>query len=88
MRTWHVYLVRCVDQTLYCGITTDLQRRLAAHNDGSGARYTRSRLPVELVYSVEVQGKSAALRLEMAVKKRPRREKEAFLASHGAFEAE
>lgn len=84
MRTWHVYLVRCADQTLYCGITTDLARRLAAHNDGSGARYTRSRLPVELVQSVEVQGKSAALRLEMAVKKRPRREKTAFLTAHDA----
>ncbi len=72
---WHVYLLRCRDGTLYAGATNDLASRLARHAAGKGARYTRSRLPVELVWSVRVRGRSAALRREAAVKRLSRAEK-------------
>ena len=78
-RPWFVYLLRCSDDTLYCGITTDLERRVAEHNAGTAAKYTRCRLPVVLEASTRVADKSAALRLELAVKKRPRPNKAAFL---------
>lgn len=71
MRTWHVYLLRCADNSLYCGITNDLNRRLAAHNAGTASKYTRARLPVFLAASTEVDGKSSALKLELAIKKLP-----------------
>lgn len=71
MRTWHVYLLRCADNSLYCGITNDLNRRLAAHNAGTASKYTRARLPVSLAASTEVDGKSSALKLELAIKKLP-----------------
>ena len=60
--SWWVYLLRCGDGTLYTGITDDLDRRLAAHNAGRGAKYTRSRRPVTLVWREEQPDKSAALR--------------------------
>ena len=63
-----VYILRCADGTLYTGITNDLPRRLAAHNAGRGAKYTRGRGPVELVYREACPDKSAALRRERAVK--------------------
>ena len=73
---WHVYMVRCSDGTLYTGITNDLKKRIEAHNSGKdGARYTRSRRPVKLVYSEEVESKSAASRLEYKIKKLPRLKK-------------
>lgn len=78
---WTVYLLRCSDDTLYCGITNDLARRLDAHNAGTASKYTRCRLPVALEARVEVPDKSAALKLEMAVKKRPRTDKATFLLS-------
>ena len=71
-----VYMVRCSDGTLYTGITNDLEKRIRAHNSGKdGARYTRSRRPVKLVYSEEVESKSAASRLEYKIKKLPRLKK-------------
>jgi putative endonuclease len=86
--SWHVYLLQCADATLYCGATNDLARRLAAHGAGTAARYTRSRLPVRLLASAPCGDKSAALRLEIAVKKRPRTAKLAFLMGQpGAAEA-
>ena len=75
-----VYLLRCADDTLYCGWTTDLGRRLAAHSGGRGARYTRSRTPVELAAAWSVPDRSAALRLEHRVKLLPRAEKERLIA--------
>lgn len=51
--SWYVYLMRCADDTLYCGMTDDIEKRLKAHNSGKGAKYTRARLPVELAYSEE-----------------------------------
>lgn len=70
-----VYILRCGDGSLYTGITTDLQRRVAVHNSGKGAKYTRSRLPVEPVYWETVPDKSTALRRELAIKKLTREEK-------------
>ena len=66
---WHVYILRCADDTLYTGITTDLARRLEEHNCGSkGARYTRARRPVEMVYSESVEDRSKAAQREYAIK--------------------
>ncbi len=65
----YVYLLRCADDSLYCGWTTDLARRLAAHRAGTASRYTRSRLPVELAAVVEVADRSAALRQEARIKR-------------------
>ena len=70
-KTWVVYLVRCSDQSLYCGVSNDICRRIAEHNSGKGAKYTRSRRPVELVgISPEIE-KRDALRLEYRIKKMP-----------------
>lgn len=68
--TWHVYLLRCRDGSLYCGITSNLERRLAQHNGlaPGGARYTRSRRPATIEASVPCESKSQALRLEARVK--------------------
>lgn len=68
---WHIYILRCADGTLYTGITTDLARRLGEHNQGGalGARYTRSRRPVELIYSETADSRSAAAKREAALKK-------------------
>ena len=79
--SWFVYILRCKDDTLYTGSTTDLARRVKTHNGGKGAKYTRSRLPVELVYSEELPDKSAALRREAAIKKLPREKKLALMES-------
>jgi predicted GIY-YIG superfamily endonuclease len=73
---WTVYLARCADGTYYTGITTDPVRRVAQHNAGSGAAYTRSRLPVTLVYAETAPDRSAALRREHAIRHLSRREKE------------
>ena len=79
---WHVYMVRCSDGTLYTGITNDLEKRIEAHNSGKdGARYTRARRPVTLVYSEQVQSKSAAARLEYRIKKLRRSKKELLAGS-------
>lgn len=73
--TWTVYLVRCGDDSLYAGITNDLSRRLAAHNAGTASRYTRSRLPVTLVYQEAAASRGDALRREAAIKRLPRARK-------------
>ena len=70
-----VYILRCGDGTLYTGCTNDLPRRLQAHQSGRGAKYPRSRLPVELVYQEAVPDRSAALRREAAIKRLDRRRK-------------
>ena len=74
-----VYLLHCRDGSLYCGWTDDLERRVTTHNTGKGARYTRSRLPVRLVWSEAVADRSAALRRELAIKRLTRAEKLALL---------
>ena len=72
---WVCYLLQCADGTLYCGITNDLDKRLAAHNAGEGAKYTRGRTPLKLVYFESCADKSSALKREMQIKKMPRSEK-------------
>ena len=76
----YVYLLRCADGTLYAGWTTDLARRLGAHNSGRGAKYTRSRLPVSLAYWEPCPSRSAALRRERALKRLSRAEKLRLIA--------
>lgn len=76
---WCVYVLRCRDGSLYTGATNDLDRRLARHAAGLGARYTRSRLPVRLVHVERASDRSAALRREAAVKKLPRTAKLALV---------
>jgi len=71
-----VYIVRCADGTLYTGWTTDVARRVAQHNAGRGARYTRVHRPVTLVYREEMPDRSAAMRRELALKKLDRERKE------------
>ena len=75
MSGWYVYILRCKDGTLYTGMTDDVPRRLAAHRAGKGAKYTRGRTPLELVYREECTDRSAALRREIAVKRLTRQEK-------------
>ena len=71
----YVYLLRCADHTLYCGWTTDLTARVQAHNNGRGAKYTRSRLPVELEYYEEYASRHDALSREWHIKRMTREEK-------------
>ncbi|MGD8716870.1 MAG: GIY-YIG nuclease family protein [Desulfobacterales bacterium] len=68
-KNWIVYLLRCSDNSLYCGISNDLKNRLTDHNSGKGAKYTRSRKPVELVGSSHEMTKSEALKLEYRIKR-------------------
>ena len=72
---WFVYMVRCADGSLYTGIAKDVARRLRQHNAGTASRYTRSRLPVELVYQEAHPGQSSALKREAAIKAMDRRGK-------------
>ena len=74
--SWHVYILRCADGTLYTGITNDLKRRLTAHNAGTGAKYTRGRCPVVLVWKTRLTDRGAALKREAAIKRLTRTEKE------------
>jgi putative endonuclease len=76
-----VYLLRCADDSLYCGWTDDVERRLAAHRAGKASRYTRSRLPVELAWAIEVTDRSAAMREEARIKRLPRSAKLALVGS-------
>ena len=71
----YTYLLRCSDDTLYCGWTNDLEKRLTNHNAGKGAKYTKTRTPVTLVYYETFDTKEEAMRREVAIKKLPRKEK-------------
>lgn len=66
---WYVYILKCGDGTLYTGVTDSPARRVKVHNSGKGAKYTRSRLPVKLVYEESVPTKSSALKREIAIKR-------------------
>ncbi len=80
-KKWHLYVLLCGDGTLYCGITNDLERRIAQHNAGKGARYTRGRGPLKLLRSWPQKNKSQALKAEFAFKRLSRRTKDARLAA-------
>jgi putative endonuclease len=79
---WLLYMVECRDGSLYTGITNDLERRLSQHNDGSGARYTRSRRPVQLRYREVCESRSAALVRECSVRLLPPKEKWALVEKY------
>ena len=81
--THYVYILRCRDGSLYTGWTTHLPERVQAHNQGKGAKYTRSRRPVELVYWERYGDKSQALRRERAIKAMPRERKLALIEGGG-----
>jgi putative endonuclease len=72
---WYVYILECADGTFYTGITNNLDKRIKAHNSGKGAKYTKGRGPVELVYQESKQNKSEALKSEFALKKLTREQK-------------
>lgn len=76
---YYVYMLRCADGTLYTGSTTDLERRVKVHNQGKGAKYTRSRRPVVMVYHEELDSWPSALRREAAIKRLTRAEKLALM---------
>jgi putative endonuclease len=78
-KNWVAYLVRCSDKSLYCGISNDLKNRLIEHNSGKGAKYTRSRRPVELIGVSSGLTKSEALKLEYRIKQLPADRKIAVL---------
>ncbi len=79
---WFVYLVRCHDDTLYCGIATDLDRRVAEHNSADkGAKYTRGRRPVQLVHAEEVASRAQATQREGRIKKMPAAKKKSLIDS-------
>ena len=75
MDTNYTYLVRCADGSLYCGWTNHLEQRIPAHNEGRGAKYTKSRRPVSLVYYEEFATRREAMQRESAIKKLTRKEK-------------
>ena len=78
-RQWLVYILRCGDGSFYTGITNDLPRRLQAHQDGIASRYSRSRLPVKLVYLESAANRSVATKRELTIKQMSRREKEMLM---------
>jgi putative endonuclease len=73
--SWFVYIVECADQSLYTGIARDADKRIAKHNDGTGAKYTRSRLPVTLIYREQQASRSEALKREALIKRLTRTQK-------------
>ncbi|WP_429162322.1 GIY-YIG nuclease family protein [Desulfitispora alkaliphila] len=80
--SYFVYLLECSDGTLYTGYTNNINKRLATHNSGKGAKYTRSRLPVKIVYCEEHFTKSAALKREYIIRKMSRQKKEELVKKH------
>lgn len=76
---YYVYILKCGDDTLYTGWTNDLDARLAAHQEGRGAKYTRGRRPLELIYTEELASKSEAAKRECQIKKMTRRQKELLI---------
>ena len=80
--TWYLYILRCGDGTLYTGITTDVEKRLETHRSGKGAKYTRGRQPLELIYREVCGSHGDALRREMQIKKLSREEKLTLTGSH------
>ena len=78
---WYVYILKCNDGTLYTGITNDLDKRVSSHNKGTGAKYTKTRTPVEVVYHEEANDRSEASKREYQIKKLSRLAKENLIVS-------
>lgn len=81
------YMVRCSDGTLYTGWTNDIEKRLEAHNQGQGAKYTRGRAPVDLVYLETFDTKQEAMKREAAIKKLPKKDKLRLIAAYESGQA-
>ncbi len=82
-KDWTVYILRCGDGSLYTGISKDVRARVKQHNEGRGATYTRTRLPVKLLYQQEGMTRSKALIREAQIKAMPRSKKEEIMQRHG-----
>lgn len=78
----YMYVVRCSDNTLYTGYTTDLERRIRQHNLGKGAKYTRARRPVQLIFAESFDSKQKAMQAEAAFKKKTKAQKLAYIAQY------
>ena len=87
MGDWYLYIIRCHDGTLYTGTTTDVERRLAEHSAGKGARYLKGRSPLTLVLQHRIGDKGLALRAEARVKRLSRQNKEKLVSDPSSFEA-
>jgi putative endonuclease len=85
---YYCYILKCADGTYYTGWSTDPDRRLAQHNAGRGSRYTRSRLPVDLVYLEEQPDRLSALKREIAIKRLSRAKKSALVAVYSSLKIE
>ena len=82
---WFVYILKCSDGSLYTGITNNLTRRVKQHNDGTASRYTRSRLPVRMLYKESSRSRSCALKKEFAIKSLTRKKKKEYIKlNHGS----
>ncbi|MFW6040654.1 MAG: GIY-YIG nuclease family protein [Thermoplasmatota archaeon] len=79
---WYLYILRCSDDSLYTGITTDIQRRLKEHREGEGSKYVRSRLPCRIVYKEKLDGRSDALKRESDIKSLSKKEKERLVSKN------
>jgi len=79
---WYVYIIECSDNTLYVGVTLDIERRLKEHNSGKGGRYTRVRMPVNLIYNESYNSKSKALKREIQIKGWTKRKKIALIQNN------
>ncbi|CAJ1184056.1 hypothetical protein CPR19088_GLDEOEPO_01738 [Companilactobacillus paralimentarius] len=82
-KKYYVYMLLCHDRTFYTGTSNNVEKRVATHNAGKGAKYTKIRRPVKLMYSEELANKSEALKREIAIKKLSRQQKVTLLKSHG-----
>ena len=78
---YYIYILRCQDDTYYTGFTNNIEKRVRAHNDKKGAKYTRGRTPVELIYSEEFESKTEALKREYEIKKLTRKQKEILISN-------
>lgn len=86
MASWFLYLARCADGTLYCGIARDVAQRIAAHDAGTGARYTRGRGPLQVLLTRRCKDQGRALRLEYAIKQLSRADKEQLVAERSRLD--
>lgn len=80
---WHLYMVRCRDNSLYTGIAIDVARRFSEHQSGKGSKYLRGRSPMALVFKQRIGSRGEALKIERCVKKLPKHKKEALVRSNG-----
>ena len=87
MPDWYVYIVRCRDGSLYTGIATDVERRLADHMTNRGSKYLRGRGPLKLVFKKQVGGKGQALKVEQQIKRLPRHKKKALVKTGAGIKA-